>query len=265
MLLLHRILGVPGGTAQALDAQQHLNLGDPPLVVEVECQHLLLTRVEGRAEHLAREPEQRGHLPWNEPNYDFQPVMNKMRLAGQYFAKLRSLCKASSRKCGVAAGDFADGPTLSQNDLDEYYRGMGSKPPVKWAYHVYQAIYFGRHSSSSQFARFLRWGPVQRASGGVWITEAGAYKIRGADTQSEDEQAEDLRRFFALTAYSRNLSTIKRFYYYPWKGPQQPKPTALVPNPKPVNDTSLIGPDGATRKVYCAFRAKWSSPAFVGT
>jgi len=132
---------------------------------------------------------------------------------------------------------------------DRLRAGRGALRRLRAAVHV-------SVSPFTQFARFLRWGPVQRASGGVWITEAGAYKIRGADTQSDDEQAEDLRRFFASTAYSRNLSTIKRFYYDPWKGPQQPKPTALVPNPKPVNDTSLIGPDGATRKVYCAVRAK---------
>lgn len=234
------------------------------------------------------------HVPfytaWNEPNDSRQPYRKvsrddsltaaHARAAGRRWADLNTLCKQQTYDCVAIAGDFADGRSLPNLYIDNYFKGMGGKSPRIWAIHTYGAIRCGTTRCSGgnyrkRFRNFVTSSPVKGKN--VWITEAGSYFSDNTDDDGDaisnepedhdgsgnyfgsEEQRARLQEFIESSAFQDLKDHIKRFYYFKAYGETQPQVDAGNGQTKRqyvTDDWGLLDnyPGSARRPIYCYYR-----------
>ena len=198
------------------------------------------------------------YTAFNEPNNNVFPRVSDADDAGKLWSVLNDVCRSTSPRCQVGAGDFSDGGGFTSSYWKTYQRAMHGRAPW-WAVHAYSAIEncdSASHCKTSKLNAFLGWKPVDQ-TGRLWITEAGSplYTKKGQVPGGEATQAARLSNLFRSPFYTHNLHQIQRFYYYLWHedAPQPPAGSGKAGIP----DWGLAEYDRSrTRQIYCTYMAK---------
>ncbi|MDX6666166.1 MAG: hypothetical protein QOG68_2372 [Solirubrobacteraceae bacterium] len=181
--------------------------------------------------------------PWNEENHVFQPTFKSPKLAAQYYAAIKRVCKG----CTVLGGDFLDGSNLKswlaryKTQLIKYAHTL----PRLWGLHNYQDANHHRSFKSSWTYKLTK-----LVKGTIWSTEAGGLvgfttvKGKVAYKFNLTRQRKAQKYLFQLMANPKVRSRYKRVYIYDFYGTWSKK--------KRTNrwDSGLIGLDGKPRPAY---------------
>lgn len=185
------------------------------------------------AAFLARWPQVREIVPWNEPNHRAQPTAGRPALAADLYDAARRACPA----CTVVAADVLDDPDTVGRWLSAYRAALDSEPAV-WGLHNY---YDATYGTSSGVDRFLAAVP-----GEVWLTETGGIvRFRSASggglPEDEGRAAQAIKWLYAMLP---SRPRVTRMYLYQWQS-----------TPFSDFDAGLVRPDGSPRPSLDEVRA----------
>jgi hypothetical protein len=168
---------------------------------------------------LARFPQVRAVIPWNEINHFTQPTARAPRTAARFASVAARLC----RGCTVVTADIldqADNPRAKRptfKDTVRYirrYRAALKLPRRVCGIHNYSDVNRFRDSGTRTIIRAL-------GCREIWLTETGGiYRFGSSFKPNARRQARATRYMFTL---ARRHRRIKRVYVFNWFGKATPR------------------------------------------
>jgi hypothetical protein len=168
---------------------------------------------------LARFPQVKLIVPWNEINHFTQPTSRDPRRAAQFTDSVRKLCAT----CTVVVADLLDQPNSNHAGRLSYTKTVAYIRAFRRALQAPRGI-CGIHNYSD-VNRFRDRGTkaIIGALGCTqyWFTETGGlYRFGTSFPASAKRQAKAVRFMFKLAARTRH---VRRVYLYNWFGLQTPR------------------------------------------